>query len=97
MNIFISIPTGAQNAIPRAELRQALGVSDRKMRQLIEDARRDGALILNGQSGAGYFQASPDDLDAIERQYRQDTARALSILARRKTMRRILKEAGRRV
>jgi hypothetical protein len=38
-----------------------------------------------------------DDLDAIERQYRQDTSRALSILRRRKAMRALLKAAGRAV
>lgn len=91
------IPTGAANAIPRAELAARLGLSDRHTREAIQKARDDGALILNEQSGAGYFLATADDLDAIERQYRQDTSRALSILRRRKAMRALLKAAGRAV
>ena len=96
-SILTHIGVGAENATSRAALAVSLGVSDRKMRKLIEIERRNGALILNAQNGAGYYLATIDDLDDIERQYKQDTARALSILARRRTMRRILKKAGRKV
>ena len=91
------IGVGAENAISRAELAAQAGMSDRQMRAAVAQARENGELILNTQNGAGYFRATKDDLDAIERQYRQDTARALSILKRRKAMRRLLKEAGRSV
>lgn len=95
--ILDHIPTGAANAIPRAELAARLELSDRRTREAIQKARDDGALILNEQGGAGYYVATADDLDAIERQYRQDTSRALSILRRRKAMRALLKAAGRAV
>lgn len=97
MKITDLLCLGEANAVSRAELAARAGMSDRQMRAAIQQAREDGELILNAQNGAGYFLASADDLNAIERQYRQDTARALSILKRRKAMRRLLKEAGRDV
>jgi biotin operon repressor len=97
MKITDLLGVGEANAVSRVELASRAGMSDRKMRAAIQQAREDGELILNAQNGAGYFLASTDDLNAIERQYRQDTARALSILKRRKAMRRLLKEAGRDV
>lgn len=91
------IGTGKENATHREALAMYLGISDRQVRRLIQIARDEGALILNAQDGAGYYLADKTDLDDIERQYKQDTARALSILKRRMTMRKILKEAGRKV
>ena len=88
---------GKENATNREALSMYLGITDRQVRRLIQIARDDGALILNAQDGKGYYLADASDLDDIERQYRQDTARAMSILKRRKAMRRLLKEAGRKV
>lgn len=70
-------------------------MGDRKVRKMIELARGLGFVIVNEQNGAGYYQSN--DLDEIELQYRQDTARAMSILARRKELRRRLEAAGRKV
>ena len=70
-------------------------MSDRKTRAAIEHARADGIIIINSQNGAGYFQTT--DLDEMLRQYRQDTARALSIFRRRKPLREALIAAGVRV
>lgn len=91
------IPRGRENAVTRGELCAVTGLSDRRIRKEIEAARNDGALILNEQDGSGYYAAGPGDLDALQRQYRQDTARAMALLRRRKHIRRILKEAGREV
>ena len=77
----------------RQELSDRLGVSDRTMRSVVEIARREGYIVLNDQDGTGYY--SINDLDALERHYRQERSRALSVLARLKRVRRILKEAGR--
>lgn len=95
MSILHYIPYGKDNAVSRAYLSAMLGVSDRKMRKMIEAERRNGAMILNAQDGNGYYIS--DDLDELERQYRQDTARAMAILTRRKAIRNKLKEAGREV
>ena len=93
MNVLYYIPNGKENAVPRAELSASVGYSDRVTRRIIAQLRDEGYIICN--FGNGYYITS--DLDEIERQYKQDTARAMSILKRRKTMRRILKEAGRKV
>ena len=97
MSIIDIIPLGAENAISRAELVAKSGMSDRRMRLEIQRERDNGELILNDQGGHGYYRATADDLDAIQRQYKQDTARAMAILKRRKAMRDILKAAGRAV
>ena len=95
LTVVASIPFGRNNAIKRDTLCSKVGMSDRKVRKMIELARGFGFIIVNEQNGAGYYQS--DDIDDIERQYKQDTARAMSILARRKELRRRLKAAGRKV
>ena len=93
--IILSIPFGKDNAISREALAAKLNTTDRRMRQMIEDARNQGVFILNDGDGKGYYQTT--DLDEMERSYRSDRARALSILKRQKEMRRTLKAAGREV
>lgn len=51
------IPFGKENAVTRAHLRAATGLPDRKIREEIEQARRRGAIIINAQDGAGYYQS----------------------------------------
>ena len=92
--IIDHIPIGRDNAVSKEELQRITGFSDRALRRAIQAAREDGALILNAQDGRGYFRADESDIDELKAQYRQDTARALSILRRRKTIRAILKKAG---
>ena len=87
-----TIPFGRDNAIRRDVLAERLGTDDRTMRRALQTARDEGVIILNAQDGRGYYQSA--DLKEMEAQYRQDTARALSILKRRKALRRMLKEAG---
>lgn len=89
------IPKGKENAVSRSELVAETGESDRKVRRMIQQLRAEGDLIVN--DGSGYYVVDETDLDAIERQYKADTARAMAILQRRKRMRKILKEAGRKV
>ena len=89
------IPVGKKNAITREKLARLLGTNDRTARELVRKAREYGYIIINEQDGRGYYRT--DDLDMMERQYKQDTRRALSVLSRRKTLRQILKAAGREV
>ena len=93
MNIIDFIPQGKENAVTRSYLATVLGLPDRTVRRLIEDARNEGAFICN--DGEGYFIAT--EIGEIERQYRVDRARALSTLKRLKAMRRCLRRAGRNV
>ena len=85
------IPFGKENAVTRAHLRAATGLPDRKIREEIEQARRRGAIIINAQDGAGYYQS--EDKKDIPKQYRQNQRRPLSIHAHQKHKRKRLKEA----
>lgn len=81
--------------ITREELVKLTGLPDRQVRELIEQKRHEGVLILNLQDGKGYFISN--DIDKLERQYRQNEHRAKSVYAQQKHLRRRLKEAGRAV
>ena len=65
------------------------------LRKLIEEARDRGELICNDGDGEGYYRSY--DIGQIERQYRVDRARAMAVLKRLKTMRRMLNDAGKEV
>ena len=86
------IPFGKDHAINRERLEMLTGYTDRVNRQLIEDARTRGAVIINDQDGSGYYQtAEPED---IARQWRQNQSRAMAILKQQKALRNKLKAAG---
>lgn len=65
-------------------------IPERTVRNLIEELRNEGHLICNMQDGHGYFLAETDE--EVEKQYRQDCARAMSILRRIKPFRHYLKQ-----
>lgn len=90
MNILDYIGTGRENAITRRELRLRLNLPDRTIRNMIEDARREGALIVNDGSGIGYYVS--DNLQDLHRQYKMNEHRALSVLVQQKHLRRRIKE-----
>ena len=90
MKIVDFIPVGRENAIRRVELVQRLNLPDRRVREMIERARKDGALIMNAQDGAGYYLS--DDLGEIKRQYGRNYRRAMSILVQQKHLRRKIRE-----
>lgn len=90
MNILQHIPEGKGKAVSRMQLRTLTGLSDRLVRKLIEDARNRGEIIINDQDGNGYYRSN--DINDIRRQYRQNHARAMSILVQQKHLRRKLKE-----
>lgn len=95
VKVLSCIPTGKAYAKSRMQMAHETGLPDRTVRRGIEELRGAGYLIINDQSGAGYYIT--DDLDELARQYRQDTARAMAILTRRKAIRKRLKEEGRPV
>lgn len=49
------IPKGRHNAISRAQLSEMTGLPDRANRQAIEDARRQGVMIISGSNTKGYY------------------------------------------
>lgn len=77
----------------RKELSIRTGLSDRKVRDEIERARRKGTIILNNQDGKGYFIS--EDLEDLRNQYKQNNNRAMSILVQQKFIRRKIKELER--
>ena len=95
MKIENFIPDGKENAVSREVLATRLGLPDRTVRKLIEEARDRGELICNDGDGEGYYRSY--DIGQIERQYRVDRARSMAVLKRLKTMRRMLSEEGKEV
>ena len=95
MSVAELIPYGRENAVTGEILSLRLGISERKVRRAIQTARSEGNIIINAQDGRGYYRS--DDIDDMERQYRQNKNRAMSILVQQKYLRRKLKEAGREV
>ena len=92
LKVLEQIPFGKKHAITRMGLRFRTGLSDRQVRNIIEELRRT-YVIINDSDGNGYYRSY--DLDDIERNYRQERARALSILRRLRVMRTLLKGGGR--
>ena len=65
------------------------GLSERYVRQRIEELRNAGYLICNEQNGQGYYLAETDE--EVEKQYRQMCDRAMSILRSIKPFRNYLR------
>ncbi len=69
------IPTGQANAISRKKLVELMGMTDRKVRNLIKVARRHEP-ILNLQCGDGYFRPEAKEKPLVDKWIKQETARA---------------------
>lgn len=85
------IGTGRENAVKRGELVAILNLPDRTVRKLIQEARDRGEIIINDQSGAGYYKSN--DLGEMKRQMALNKSRALSVLRQQKYLRRKIREA----
>lgn len=90
MDIMTYIPFGRDNAIRRSDLVAQLNLPDRTVRNLIEEARRNGAIIINDGSGVGYYTS--DDLGEITRQLKMNESRAKSVLVQNTHLRRKIAE-----
>lgn len=84
------IPYGAKNAIKRRDLVNIIGLCDRTVRELIENARKAGTIIVNMQDGKGYFR--PETRRELEIYIRQEEARAKSIHRNLKAAKKALRE-----
>ena len=85
------IGTGRENAVTRSELVAILNLPDRTIRKLIQEARDRGEIIINDQSGAGYYMSN--DLGEMKRQFALNRSRALSVLRQQKYLLRKIAEA----
>lgn len=89
---LIAYLTEAKEPVRRGELATMMDFTDRKMRRVIEDARRCGYLVVNGGNGTGYFLAR-NTADIVQH-FRIEQRRAMSILQRLKRAREVLKQEG---
>ncbi|MBQ9662233.1 MAG: hypothetical protein IJV40_03660 [Oscillospiraceae bacterium] len=88
--VLCCIRTGKDMANTRHWIAMHTGLNDRVVRNRIEELRNEGHLICNTQNGRGYYIA--EDIEDIKAQYKQDCARAMSILRRIKPFRHALRE-----
>jgi len=73
---------GKKNAIKREDLAAMLGVTDRKMRKMLERAKRDGLAICNDQDNDGYYIA--DTPEEYDREYQRIYSRAMCMMVQLK-------------
>ena len=82
INIVDFIPEGYEKAISRKDLCCITGLSDRVVRSLIEEARRENIIISNND-GSGYwlYPEHPTDTEKqlLQRYVKQQESRAKSI------------------
>lgn len=82
MNITNYIPTGYKNAISRKNLCAATGLSDRIVRGLIEEARRE-TIIISNNDGSGYWLypefPTEEEKELLRKFVKQQESRAKSI------------------
>ena len=83
---------GHENAITRRELCRRVGLTDRAVREGIEQLRHNGFLVANRQDGKGYF--IPTETSDILAQYKQNEKRFKSIAHYQKFLREELKRRG---
>lgn len=86
--VTLHIPVGKRNATSWQEIHDITGLSERTIRQHIEDARNDGLIILN--DGEGYY--TPESLDDIKRSFYRDMRIVNKIVTKNVPLRRIIKE-----
>ena len=82
MNIVEYIPTGINNAISRKDLCAVTGLSDRIVRRLVEEARRE-TIIISNTDGTGYWiypeNPTEREKELLCRFVKQQESRAKSI------------------
>lgn len=65
MKIIDYIPVGHKNAVTRKQLVILTGLSDRKIRNMIQEECNREHPILNMQDGKGYFQPAYDEMHLV--------------------------------
>lgn len=79
VDILNFIPEGHANAVNREYLSSVTGLSDRKIRQLIEESCTREHPILNMQDGKGYFRPLPNEMHLVRLYRAQENRRTLTI------------------
>jgi len=74
---------GAANAIPRARLAYAVGVSDRKLRDMIHELRMGGYPIGSSSAVCGYYWIdTPEEKAATIRDLKAHAFQTLAVMNR---------------
>ena len=79
MNILEYIPKGRKNAISRRQLAIRTGITDRKLRRYIQEAKLTN-VIASTDDGSGYFIPEENDYNEVLAYRRREKAKALSII-----------------
>ena len=88
-NILNYIPQGYENAIKREELAIRTGLSDRKNRELIEEANSKDDIVFNVNNG--YFRYKDEkDLIYMERYYKREYTRGWSNIKKSRIIRKFI-------
>lgn len=97
MNIVEYIPKGYENAISRKNLCAATGLSDRIVRRLIEEARRN-TIIISNDDGTGYWiypdNPTNEEKNLLCKYVKQQESRAKSIFYALYPARQMMKGAA---
>lgn len=91
MEIINFIPYGKENAVSRYELSHFTGLSDRKVRLLISEAREEH-VILSLENGKGYYQPVEKDFPELRKFIKREESRAKSIFATLKKARALCED-----
>ena len=94
MNIIDFIPFGHENAVGRKYLSSMTGLSDRKVRDMIENESNREHPILNLQDGKGYFQPSEKEAYLVRIYIAQESRRMRKISHKVGEINKYLKKSG---
>lgn len=97
VNILDLIPFGHANAVSREYLSSVTNLSDRKIRQLIEEACTRNHPILNMQDGKGYFRPLQSEMHLVRLYRAQENRRTLTIRKKVSEIDKYIKAAGNEV
>ena len=78
LKIIDYIPVGHKNAVTRKQLVILTGLSDRKIRNMIQEECNREHPILNMQDGKGYFQPAYDEMHLVRLYRVQENHRTLT-------------------
>lgn len=66
IELYSLLRAGADNSMSRKVLASRLGLSDRTLRQMIQQMRKDGFIILSSSHGSGYYLPSDEQKLALQ-------------------------------
>ena len=97
LRLLSALGEGEANAMTRGALCALLGLPDRTVRKLIEEARReeteDGPFIVNACEGKGYYLSNdPAEAEVLRK---IEMARIASIVGRTYGLSEMIRKAGR--